>query len=137
MMSTLPLGAFGHVVAGVCLPLFAVVNAALFVGWILVVISAVVTRTIFGWPLPLDLSLWGVFFVLCAIYFVVTAPLHALRHGAHRVWGPYYAPWAAVSGVFWVGFAVLFLWLAYQHIPEVHALLDQLPSFWQRRAAVI
>ena len=25
---------------------------------------------------------------------------------------------------------MLFFWLAYQHIPEVHALIDRLPSFW-------
>jgi hypothetical protein len=28
---------------------------------------------------------------------------------------------------------VLFFWLAYQHIPQVHALLDQLPALWQKR----
>ena len=48
-------------------------------------------------------------------------------------WGAYYGPWAAISGLFWVGFTVLFFWLPYQHIPEVHALLDQLPSFWRER----
>jgi len=31
------------------------------------------------------------------------------------------------------GFTVLFFWLAYQHIPQVHALLDQLPALWQKR----
>jgi hypothetical protein len=28
---------------------------------------------------------------------------------------------------------VLFFWLAYQHIPQVRALLDQLPALWQKR----
>jgi len=30
-------------------------------------------------------------------------------------------------------YVLLFFWLAYQHIPQVHALLDQLPAFWQKR----
>ena len=128
-----PIGAFGHVLAGISLPIFAVVNAALFVAWILVIISAAMTGTIFGWPLPGDLPLWGSLLILCAAYFVLTAPLRAARFGAHQAWGPYYAPWAAVSSVFWLGFAALFFWLAYQHIPQVHALLDQLPAFWQKR----
>ena len=71
--------------------------------------------------------------ILCAIYFMLTAPLRATRHGAHLAWGPYYHMWAALSSVFWLGFTVLFLWLAYQHVPQVHALLDQLPSFWHKR----
>lgn len=121
-----------YALAGVSLPLVAIVNAALFVAWILVMISAVMTKTIFGWPLPAELPLWGSLLILFAIYLAATAPLRAARHAYHP-WGPYYSPWAALSGVLWIGFTVLFLWLAYQHIPEVHALLDQLPSFWHKQ----
>lgn len=128
-----PLGAPWNILAGISLPVFAVINAALFVVWILVIMSAVMTGAIFGWPLPADLPLWGSLLILCAIYFMLTAPLRAARHGAHLAWGPYYHMWAALSSVFWLGFTVLFLWLAYQHVPQVHALLDQLPSFWHKR----
>jgi phage shock protein PspC (stress-responsive transcriptional regulator) len=127
-----PMMGVGHAVLGISLPLVAIVNAAVFVAWILVVISAVLTGTIFGWPLPAQLPLWGSLLILFAIYIALTAPLRAARH-AHMAWGPYYSPWAAIAGVFWLGFSVLFLWLAYQHIPEVHALLDELPSLWQNR----
>ena len=128
-----PLGAPWNILAGISLPIFAVINAALFVAWSLVIMSAVMTGAIFGWPLPADLPLWGSLLILCAIYFMLTAPLRAARHGAHLAWGPYYHMWAALSSVFWLGFTVLFLWLAYQHVPQVHALLDQLPSFWHKR----
>ena len=128
-----PIGPLGHALAGISLPLFAIVNAAVFVAWILVMISAAMTGTVFGWQLPADLPLWGSLLILFAMYFALTAPLRAARHGAHYAWGPYYGPWAALSGMFWLGFTVLFFWLAYQHIPQVHALLDQLPSFWQKR----
>lgn len=128
-----PMGAFGHVVAGITLPVFAVVNAALFVAWILVIMSALMTGAIFGWPLPADLPVWGSLLILCAIYLVLTSPLRAARHGAHLAWGPYYHTWSALASVFWLGFTALFFWLAYQHLPQVHALLDQLPSFWHQR----
>jgi phage shock protein PspC (stress-responsive transcriptional regulator) len=128
-----PMGHFGQAMAGISLPVFAIVNAAMFVAWILVMISAAMTGTIFGWSLPADLPLWCSLLILFAIYCVLTAPLRAAQHGAHHGWGPYYGPWAALSGLFWLGFTVLFFWLAYQHIPQVHALLDQLPALWQKR----
>lgn len=131
--SAAPMGAPWHILAGISLPVFAVINAALFVVWILVIISAVMTGAIFGWPLPADLPQWGSLLILCAIYLMLTAPLRAARHGAHLAWGPYYHMWAGLSSVLWLGFTVLFLWLAYQHVPQVHALLDQLPSFWHKR----
>lgn len=133
MASAAPIGPLGHVVAGVTLPVFAVVNAAIFAAWILVIISALMTGAIFGWPLPGNLPFWGWLLIMCAIYFVLTAPLRAARHGAHLAWGPYYHLWSALSGVFWLGFTALFLWLAYQHLPQVHALLDQLPALWRER----
>jgi phage shock protein PspC (stress-responsive transcriptional regulator) len=126
-----PLNATAHFLTGISLPIVAVVSAAVFVAWILVVISAVLTGTIFGWPLPEGLPLWGSLLILFAIYIAFTSPLRAARH-AHLAWGPL-SPWASISGVFWVGFTGLFFWLAYQHIPQVHALLDQLPSLWERR----
>ena len=128
-----PMGGFGHILAGMTLPVFAIVNAALFVAWSLVMMSALMTGAIFGWPLPADLPQWGSLAILCVIYLALTSPLRAARHGAHLAWGPYYHMWAALSSVFWLGFTALFLWLAYQHLPQVHALLDQLPSFWQKR----
>jgi phage shock protein PspC (stress-responsive transcriptional regulator) len=131
--SAAPIPVVAQALAGMALPVFAVINAAVFVTWILLVLSAVMTRTLFGWPLPEGMPLWGALLALSAIYIGVVAPLSAARHGARHAWGPYYAPWAAISGLFWVAFTMLFFWLAYQHIPQVHALLDQLPAFFQKR----
>ena len=82
-----PINGLGHVLAGISLPVVAVVNAAMFVAWILVMMSAAMTMTIFGWPLPAELPLWGSLLILFAIYVVFTAPLRAARH-AHLMWGP-------------------------------------------------
>jgi phage shock protein PspC (stress-responsive transcriptional regulator) len=127
-----PMAPVASAAAGFALPLLAIVNAAVFVGWILVMLSAFMTRTIFGWPLPEELPLWGSLLILFVIYLVLTGPLRAVRH-AHIAWGPYYSPWASLSTIVWIGCTLLFLWLAYQHFPQVHELLDQLPSLWQRR----
>lgn len=132
-MSAVPMGSLGYVLAWITLPVFAVVNAALFVAWILVIMSAVMTGTIFGWPLPSDLPVWGSLLILCVIYLVLSSPLRAARHGAHLAWGPHYQTWATLSSLVWVGYTALFFWLAYHHIPQVHALLDQFPSFWHGR----
>jgi phage shock protein PspC (stress-responsive transcriptional regulator) len=128
-----PMPAVGHVLVAMSLPVIAVMNAAVFVAWILIVLSAVTTRTIFGWSLPAELPLWGSLLILFAIYISIVGPLGAARHGVRHAWGPHYAPWAALSGVFWLGFTLLFFWLAYEHIPQVHTLIEQLPSFWQKK----
>jgi hypothetical protein len=57
----------------------------------------------------------------------------AFGHRTNATWVCPRPPWAALSGLFWLGFTVLFFWLAYQHIPQVHALLDQLPAWWRKR----
>jgi phage shock protein PspC (stress-responsive transcriptional regulator) len=128
-----PMPVFGHVLTAASLPVFAVINASVFVAWILVILSAVTTRTIFGWALPPEMPLWAALLVLFAIYVAVVGPLSAARHGARSAWGPYYAPWAAISGLLWVGFTMLFFWLSYQHIPQVHALIDELPWLFHTR----
>ncbi len=121
-----------HALMGITLPVFAIINAAVFVSWVFVLLSVILTGTVFGWPLPTDLPLWGSILILIALYAVATAPLRAARHAGYQAWGPHYGPWGALAGVFWLGFTALFFWLAYQHIPQVHALIDQLPATWQR-----
>src|SRR5262249_17454675 len=84
-----PMAAAAPAAAGAGLPLLAVINAALFVTWILVMLSAFMTRTIFGWPLPEEVPMWGSLLILFALYLVFTGPIRAARH-AHLAWGgPY------------------------------------------------
>jgi len=134
MAEACPDGTFraGH--AGISLPVFAIVNAAMFVAWILVMISAAMTWQRFSAGRCRQICRFGARCSSCSRSNVVlTAPLRAGRHHGRTCVGPYYGPWAALSGLFWLGFTVLFFWLAYQHIPQVHALLDQLPALWQKR----
>ena len=126
-------GSYGtQTVLGLTLPIFAVLHAAVFVACICALLSLLSTGAIFGWPLPSQLPVWASILILVWIYFMVTAPLRATRLMGHHWGGAHVGPWTALHGIFWLSFTVLFFWLAYHHIPEVHALIDSLPKIWPR-----
>jgi len=112
-------------VTGAFLPIAAVVGAVLFVAWILALVSLVTQQTVFGWALPHGMPLWVGILVLVMVYFAVSAPLKMIRHGG-RQGGGYHPGWAALHGLMWIGFTVLFFWIAYTFFPGVRELMDQL-----------
>jgi phage shock protein PspC (stress-responsive transcriptional regulator) len=112
-------------VTGAFLPIAAVVGAVLFVAWILALVSLVTQQTVFGWALPHGMPLWIGVLVLVMVYFAVSAPLKMIRHGGQRG-GGYHPGWAALHGLMWIGFTVLFFWIAYTFFPGVRELMDQL-----------
>ena len=63
--------------------------------------------------------------VLVMLYFAISAPLKAIRHGGHQAAGNH-PGWGALHGLMWIGFTVLFFWLAYTFFPGVRELVDQL-----------
>lgn len=127
------MGYAAHAVLGVTTPIFAIVHAAAFVAWAYVLLSILMTGTIFGWHLPVNIPVWASIIILVVLYGMITAPLKALRFiGYESRYAAHYAPFGALHGVLWLGFTVLFAWLAYQHIPEAHALIDSLPNAWHR-----
>jgi len=126
------MGPFGARHGRILMPVFAIVNAAMFVAWILVMISAAMTARFsagrcrrsgrFGLaahPGPRSTSADG-------------AAACRPSPPARTCVGPYYGPWAALSGLFWPASPCCSL-LAYQHIPQCTAVLDQLPALWQKR----
>ena len=122
-----------HAILGVTTPVFAVMHAALFVAWAYALLSLLTTGKIFGWQIPVELPLWGSILILLALYGVISGPLRAMRHiGYERQYAPHYGPFGALHGFLWLAFTALFAWLAYQHIPEAHALIDSLPGAWHR-----
>jgi len=119
-------------VLGVTTPIFAIVHAAAFVAWAYVLLSMLTTGTIFGWKLPVDIPVWASILILVVLYGTITAPLKALRFiGYEHQYAPHHASFGALHGIVWLGATVLFAWLAYKHIPEAHALIDNLPNAWQ------
>jgi len=122
-----------HAVLGVTTPIFAIVHAAAFVAWAYVLLSMLTTGTIFGWKLPVEIPVWASILILVVLYGMITAPLKALRFiGYEHQYAPYHHSFGALHGVVWLAATALFAWLAYHHIPEVHALIDNLPNAWHR-----
>jgi phage shock protein PspC (stress-responsive transcriptional regulator) len=112
-------------IMGVFLPIAAIVGALLFVGWILALFSLITQHSIFGWGLPHGMPLWVGILLLVMLYYAISAPLKAIRHGGHNAAGNH-PGWGMLHGLMWLGFTVLFFWLAYTFFPGVHELVDQL-----------
>jgi phage shock protein PspC (stress-responsive transcriptional regulator) len=108
----------------VFLPIAAIVGAVVFVCWSLAMISLVTQHTIFGWGLPHGIPLWVGIVGLVMIYLLVSAPLKAVRNGAHG--GAYHPGWRAVHTMVWIGSVLLLFWLAYSIFPGIRELVDQL-----------
>ena len=71
------------------------------------------------------MPLWVGILLLVLLYFAISAPLKAIRHGGHQAAGNH-PGWGALHGLMWIGFTVLFFWLAYTFFPGVRELVDQL-----------
>jgi hypothetical protein len=71
------------------------------------------------------MPLWVGILVLALLYFAISTPLKMIRHGGQQAAG-YHPGWAALHGLMWLGFTVLFFWIAYTVFPGVHELVDQL-----------
>jgi phage shock protein PspC (stress-responsive transcriptional regulator) len=112
-------------IMGVFMPIAAVVGAVLFVVWSLALLSLVTQQTVFGFGLPHGMPLWVGILLLCMLYFAISAPLKAIRHGGHQAAGNH-PGWGALHFLMWVGFTALFFWLAYTFFPGVRELVDQL-----------
>src|SRR6187455_112376 len=112
-------------ITGVFLPIAAIVGAVLFVAWVLALVSLIAQQTVFGWALPHGMPLWVGILVLAMLYFAISTPLKMIRHGGQQAAG-YHPGWAALHGLMWLGFTVLFFWIAYTVFPGVHELVDQL-----------
>jgi phage shock protein PspC (stress-responsive transcriptional regulator) len=126
-----PMNYATHAVLGVTTPIFAIVHAAVFVAWAYALLSMLTTGTIFGWKLPVDIPVWASILILVVLYGMVTAPLKALRFiGYEHQYAPHHASFGALHGIIWLGATVLLAWLAYEHIPEAHTLIDNLPNSW-------
>jgi phage shock protein PspC (stress-responsive transcriptional regulator) len=119
-------------ILGVTTPIFAVIHAAVFVAWAYAMLSVLTTGTIFGWRIPIaGMPVWGSLVILVVLYAMLTGPMRAIRHiGYEHRFAHQYSPFGALHGLLWLGFTLLFAWLAYQHIPQAHALIDSLPDAW-------
>lgn len=109
----------------VFLPLAAIIGAVVFVCWVLAMVSLVTQHTIFGWGLPHGMPLWAGILALVGIYFAISAPLRVVRNGGHQA-GGYHPAWRAMHAVVWIGAVLLLFWGAYNFLPGIRELVDNL-----------
>ena len=123
-------GYTAHVVTGLLSPIFGLVSAALFVVFIFAFISMASTGAVLGWSLPTGIPLWAGLLILIAIYAMTTGPIKAARRATYAYGARPHAWLAALDGLFWLAFTMLFVWLAYLYVPVVHELIEKFGSMW-------
>jgi phage shock protein PspC (stress-responsive transcriptional regulator) len=118
-----------HIVAGVMLPILAILNAALFCAWLAVLFSILMTGTVFGVMLPEELPWWLGIVAMVMVYSMIAWPLHVLRRASyHTLGGAHYGPVGAWDSMMGFGFTILFCYLAYHYVPEVREFVQNLPA---------
>lgn len=118
-----------QVAAGIALPILSIISAALFCVWMAVLFSLLTTGAVFGWPLPPDVPFWVGLIVAMMLYSMFAWPLHAMRRASyHALGGVHYSGVAAWDSLMGLGFAILFLWFAYQYFPEVREFVQNIPA---------
>jgi phage shock protein PspC (stress-responsive transcriptional regulator) len=109
----------------VFLPIAALISAAVAVAFILSLFSLITQHTVFGWALPNGMPLWVGIVALVMLYIAISTPLRMIRHGGHQAAG-HHPGWGAFHGLMWIGFVVLFFWVAYTYLPGVREVVDSL-----------
>jgi hypothetical protein len=102
------------------LPLFGLVQVAIFVTMLAMLVSLVNTGTVLHWRLPDDVPLWAGVLILLAGYQIVVSPIRAAHHWAARR----LAFWNAVVWLLGMAFA---LWIASSHVPEIREFVQRVP----------
>lgn len=126
-----------RVAAGIMTSVLAVANLLLFLLFLYGLISLLSTKGIYTWHLPETVPLWLGTLALFFTYYVVAWPLHMARRASYyAVGGSIYGWDGGGYGLISAALTVLLVWLAYQHVPEVRNIVDQLPALWEdvRRA---
>jgi phage shock protein PspC (stress-responsive transcriptional regulator) len=124
-----PVGYAGQIFAGIMMPLLTIARTALFWIWLCVLASLFSTNALFGWPIPDDLPFWATILIGVLAYCTVAWPLHAARRASYYALGTHDYGWiSAWDGLLGFGLSVLFLWMAYQYVPEVHDFLENMPT---------
>jgi len=118
-----------HIAAGIALPVLAILNAALFCAWLALLFSILTTGTVFGVMLPEEMPSWVGILAIVMVYSMIAWPLHALRRASyHTLGGAHFGPVGVWDSLMGLGFTLLFCYLAYHYIPEVHEFVENLPA---------
>jgi phage shock protein PspC (stress-responsive transcriptional regulator) len=110
--------------AGYVLPVFSIISVAFFVMLAASIVSLLNTGTIYGWPLPVGIPLWGGILILVVLFQMATAPIRAARQASYYPWGRPFGWLAVWDSMLGLGFTILAIWLLYTHMPPPADLGD-------------
>jgi phage shock protein PspC (stress-responsive transcriptional regulator) len=119
----------GAMLASIMVPVFMVINLALFVVLLLAIHTLATTGGIAGWVIPPDMPFWVAILLLVLIFGLVTSPLSAARAISYRAYG-HYPVFAVLSGLVWLSVVGFLLWIGSQHQPEIRDFIQSLPAMW-------
>ena len=111
----------------ITMPILNLLNAAWLLALIFALFSLFRTGTLFGWPLPEGTPTWVAAAALLVLYQFVAAPLimaHASQHS-----GP--AVVVRSNGLVSLVALAILGWLAYQHVPVFHDLVQRALAYLQ------
>jgi phage shock protein PspC (stress-responsive transcriptional regulator) len=118
-----------RVFAGMMVPLLTLVSVALFWLMLFTIFSLVTRQEVFGALLPDDVPLWVGIIVVVIAYKAVAWPLHMLRRSSYYViGGAYHGTVATLDGLLSLAFVVFGIWLAFNYLPAVREILQQIPE---------
>ena len=118
-----------QVLAGILVPIVAMLSAALFFVLVWSLISLGTRGLVFGWSLPAGIPLWAGMLGIFLLYQMIVTPLIVGRHTMLRSYGRYHYGWLALwGGLMRIGFLILFFWLAYTYMPEFRDFVRTLPD---------
>ena len=117
-----------RVVAGLLTPVLGILSAAMFVGWLIALVSLASTGAILGWNLPAGIPLWAALIIVTIAYSALARPIRAAKYASFSATGGQYRGWYGFGyALVRLGFIALLFWSAYHYIPAIHALFDSLP----------
>lgn len=128
-------GAGAHPGLGVALPMFSLMRAILVVLFVSAVISLLATGGVFGVMLPATVPVWIAVVVLLFVYGMLGWPLKMMRRACYYDLGGRRAVWPAIvllDVIVWLAVAVVLLWLARHHLPQVRDAVHNVPALFHQ-----
>ena len=121
-------GYFAQLLAGLMIPLLAVVSVVVFCGFVASLVMLTTTGALFGWPLLTSMPLWVAILLLFFAYLMIASPLRHARRAIYMQRGAYREWFAVWDGIFSLGIWAVAGWLAYTHVPQVHDFFQHFPE---------
>jgi phage shock protein PspC (stress-responsive transcriptional regulator) len=129
-------GYAGQIVAGLMLPFLAIGSTVLSCAMIAAVVILASTGSLLGWHATDNMPLWAAVLILIIVFSALSSPFRHARKAIYLNQSSYNLFWftawyEAISFALFAGIC----WLAYTHIPEVHAFfqnfVENMRGLWQ------